>query len=409
MNFLLTTTGLCQTTRHTTSRLTVIHGFMLSSVWVLRMKINGQCLIPALICYAHFSQVFSLRLCFCYGFTAPCASAAGNKVRDLTPIVYIRGNGEPIYDSEGNEIPVEVDDLFNDEIVSEEDGITKEKLIESCVNILLPFLTEGMLMDKWDTYSQAIYEEFSPLFEKATLDCNGNPQYGTAVSAEELAKSEYNAANIDFKNPSVLGWCRTGQYDFCYDWCLSPYDHVDRLHEYILTVMDTTNSDGICIAARCMGGGLLNAYLEKYGLLGHVKNVLFSDTLSNEATVISKIFSGQIEFDATLLERYAGQLDFCGQTGDGVGFKFGEVLYEIVFKSMSFFNQIGATDSVLGGVEDLYEKLYKALIPALLHATGMATQINYWTEINENDIDAALDLVFGKEGTEYRVKYAGLI
>ena len=151
------------------------------------------------------------------------------------------------------------------------------------------------------------------------------------------------------------------------------------------------------------------AYIERYGHLGHIKNVMFCDTLSNEATVISKGFSGQIEMDAKLVERYAGQLDFCGQTGDGVGFDFGEVLYEIVFKTMDFFNQINVTDKALDGVEELYEKLYKALMPALLHATGMATQVNYWTEVNEKDMNAALDLVFGKEGTEVRTKYKGLI
>lgn len=160
---------------------------------------------------------------------------------------------------------------------------------------------------------------------------------------------------------------------------------------------------------RCMGGSLLAAYLEKYGHLGHIKNVIFCDSLQNESTLFSKLFSGQIEFDAKTIERYAGQVDFLGKTGDGVGFEFTDVLYEIVFKTMDFFNQINVTDKALDEIEVLYERLATALMPALLHAFGMATQVNYWTEVNEKDMDAALDLVFGKEGTEYRVKYEGLI
>ena len=136
---------------------------------------------------------------------------------------------------------------------------------------------------------------------------------------------------------------------------------------------------------------------------------MFCDVLSNESTLFSKLFSGQIEFDATLIERYAGQVDFCGQNDEGFGFEFTDVLYEIVFNTMDFFNQINATDKALDGVEELYEKLYKALIPALCHAFGMATQVNYWTEVNEKDMDAALDLMYGKEGSELRTKYAGLI
>ena len=151
------------------------------------------------------------------------------------------------------------------------------------------------------------------------------------------------------------------------------------------------------------------AYLERYGHLGLVKNVMFCDVLSNESTLFSKLFSGQIEFDAKTIERYAGQLDFLGKTGDGVGFEFTDVLYEIVFKTMDFFNQINVTDKALDEVEALYERLGKALMPSLLHAFGMATQVNYWTEVNEKDMDAALDLVYGKEGSELRTKYAGLI
>ena len=76
---------------------------------------------------------------------------------------------------------------------------------------------------------------------------------------------------------------------------------------------------------------------------------------------------------------------------------------------MSFFNQVGATDAALDGVEDLYARLYKALVPALCHAIGFATQVNNWTCVAEEDMDKALDLMFGVEGTETREMYAGLI
>lgn len=341
--------------------------------------------------------------------TGSAALAAEAKTYDLTPIVYIRGNGEIIYDSEGNMVPCEIQDLFNDEYVSEEDSITKEKLIESCVNILLPFLAEGMLFDKWDNYAEAIYEEFSPLFEKATLDKNGNPQYGTTVSQEVLAQSEYNAANIDFKNPSVLGWYRTGQYDFCYDWRLSPYDHVDRLHEYIKAVMATTNSDGICIAARCMGGSLLHAYLERYGHLGHVKRVFYGEVLANGCAFISDCFSGKIDFSDEYMQLYLKQAEVCGESGQGMGIVLTEFASEIVTRTVDLFVQTGTANSLIGSVESLYNKLYKALMPSLILGTGMGTMPNYWVSVYEDDMDQALDLVFGKEGSARRQEYAGLI
>lgn len=350
-------------------------------------------------------KIISLFLTLTILFTvlSPVASATDKKVKDVTPIVYIRGNGEEIYDETGDEIPVEFADLFDKNIVPEGEGITKDKIIESCANILLPFLAEGLLNNEWDNYGEAIYKEFSPLFEKAVLDGNGNPQYGTGVSPEVLAKSEYTAANIDFKKPGYAGCYRVGQYDFCYDWRLSPYDHVDRLHEYILTVMKTTGSDGICIAARCLGGSLLHAYLDTYGHLGHVKRVFYGEVLANGSAYVSQCFSGKFDFDAKHLQTY---IKFAEENNM---IELTDLASEVVSTAMDLFVQTNVAGTILDELDELYGKLYQALIPALLLSTGMATMPNYWASVYEEDMDDALNLIFGKEGTERRKEYSGLI
>lgn len=345
-------------------------------------------------------KIVSLLLVFIMLFAvmAPAASAANER----TPIVYIRGNGDGLYYPDGTLCVAQFEDLS---LGGEDSSFTKDKIIETAVNILKPFVLEGMMFDQWDNYGRAIYEEIKPLFPDAALDYEGKPQKDTGVLKSVMADSEAAALSLYSYNVNI-------SYCFAYDWRLSPYDHVKRLDAYVNQVLRTTGQNQVSMYARCMGGSVLMAYLEYLDEIGEadkVKNVMFCDVLSNEATVISKAFSGQIEFDAKLVEKYAGQLDFCGKTGDGVGFEFGEVLHGIVFKTMDFFNQVNVTDMALDGVEMLYEKLYKALIPALLHATGMATQINYWTEINEKDMDAALNLVYGEEGSELREKYEVLI
>ena len=340
-----------------------------------------------------------LVLTMLFAVMAPTASAADAKVKDVTPIVYIRGNGEELYDENGKIIPGEIGDLFNENIVPEEESVTKEELIESCVNILLPFLAGGLLNDNWDNYGKAIYEEISPLFEKTALDGDGNPKYGTGVSPEALAKSEYNAANIDFK---ASGY-RIGQYDFCYDWRLSPYDHVDRLHEYILTVMETTGYDQICIAARCLGGSLLHAYLDVYGHLGHIKRVFYGEVLANGSAYVSQCFSGKFDFDAKHMQVYLKFMEENNMV------EFTDLVSEIVTRSMDLFVQVGVVDKIFGGIDELYGKLYQALIPALLLSTGMATMPNYWASVYEEDMDDALNLIFGEEGSETRKEYAGAI
>lgn len=328
-------------------------------------------------------------------FAVPASAAS-----EATPIVYIRGNGEKLYNANGEEILVDVGNLS---LEGGEDS--KNKIIEACVNIILPFLTEGLAFDKWDNYGKAIYNELSPLFKEAILDGNGNAQYGTGVSPEALAKSEARA------NQNVL---TNGQYDyftymFCYDWRLDPYEHVDRLHEYIETVMRATKSDKISLTSRCLGGSLLNAYLEKYGSQGHIKNVLYCETLSDGCALISKGFSGQVVIDSKSFQRYTGQLGFCKEIGFGVGFGVSELAGEIASRTLDILTQTGVMNSVADGVEKLYEKLYKALMPALFHSFGYASQPIYWTMVENEDFDLALEVMFGKEGSESRTYFAGLI
>jgi hypothetical protein len=150
------------------------------------------------------------------------------------------------------------------------------------------------------------------------------------------------------------------------------------------------------------------AYLQKYGNTG-IKNVFFNDVLSNGTSLISDGFSGKVAFDGKNVQRYIRQLEQCAELEMGTGLAFVELIDEIVTKTLDPFTQVGATDAILNGVEDLYSKLYKALIPAVCFATGIATQVNYWTCVEAEDFDAAMKLIFGKEGSEARIYYAGLI
>lgn len=326
----------------------------------------------------------------------PAASAIAE---ENLPIIYIRGNGETIYDGDGNVLALGISDLFSNVANGDFD---KETVVETCANIMLPLLTEGLMFDEWDNYGKAVYEELKPLFKGSEIDENGNPINGSGIAKSRIDESEAEAER-DTVNYGLY------DYNFMYDWRLSPYDHVDRLHDYILKVLDTTDKDQVNIHVACLGGGLVMAYLEKYGDKGHIKNVMLNEVLSNGATIISKTFSGQIEFDAKQAERYLAQMKYCAEIGMPGGFGLSDLIDEIIFKTIDLFNQLTVTDKVLDGVEDLYAKLYQALMPAVCHATGVATVVNYWTCVTEKDFDKALNLLFGEHGSEARIKYAGLI
>ncbi len=332
-----------------------------------------------------------------FSVMAPCASAISQ--RGDIPVIYIRGNGEKIYGPDGKLVPATFDDVnFGGD--GEEGGVDKDTVVEACVNIIKPLLTEGLIFDEWENYGKAIYEEIQPLFDGAQLDGNGNSLPGVGMHQNSI----WDNGHSWNKNPGTYGlW----DYSFHYDWRLSPYDNVDELHSYIKNVMDRTGKNKVSIYVRCFGGSLAVAYLERYGHLKHVDSVMFDATLNNGAAVINDVFSGKIEFKSSRVQQYMAQLEQCDYYNIGMGLTIEGLLNEIIFKSLDLFTQTGTADALLDGVEDLYSKLYKALMPAICFASGIATQANYWTCVYEKDFDAAMKLMFGSK--EAKEAYPGLI
>ncbi len=338
--------------------------------------------------------------------TAPMSAMAAEHTYEKYPIIYIRGNGNNIFTPDGERVYTEFE-VFTDESDDDENAITTDTIVETALNILLPFLAGGMLNDEWEAYGDALYEELAPLWDKAVLDGNGNPKYGTQVSQTDL-NYWTNQANYDH---GLDGYYDIYDYSFVYDWRLSPYDHVDRLDEFIHGIMDVTGAKQVCIASFCMGGSLLSAYLEKYGGEGYVKKVFYSEVLSNGCSFISDTFSGKVKLNDKAMQTFLKQAEYIGAHEDinGVGFALSEMLSEFVGRTMDLFTQTGVIDTVLGGLEGLYSRLYQEFIPAVCLAAGLATYPNYWASVYEEDFDTALNLIFGEEGSELRTEYAGLI
>lgn len=352
---------------------------------------------------------FLISVIMVLGVIAPVGSVFAAADNNNIPIIYIRGNGQDICDAEGNVVICDIADVGKISLGNGEDG--EDKIIEAVANILLPFLTDGLIFNNWDNYEKAIYNEISPLFEKAILDGNGDPQYGTQLAAKHQ-EDNVKCYSTDHDNYTYYN------YGFFYDWRLSPYDVLEDLELYIAEVLKTTGAEQISLTSRCLGGSLLNVYLEKHGNdkspknpeKNFIKNVLFCDTLSNGCTIISKGFSGQLEFDAKSIQMYEAQLGYLAdETPYDTGINIAGLAGEIVERTLDLFTQVGVLDKITGGVEALYSRLYKALIPALFKAIGYASQPIYWTFVEEEDFDLALEVMFGEKGSEEWVANQGLI
>ena len=342
----------------------------------------------------------SLVLIMLFAVMAPVASVSA--ANTSTPIIYIRGNGTDLYNADNQKIAADISQVS----LGDDGEDSKSKIIETATNILIPFVTEGLIFDKWDNYGKALYDELSPLLDEAILDGDGNPRYGTGIGKAAEDSNTYRS-NKNYINKD--GTYNIRDYSFTYDWRLDPFYNADLLHTFIKSILKATGASQVSIVTRCLGGVVLNAYLQRYGKEGLVKNALYGDTLASGCSPISKGFSGQVKFDSENLQRYEGQLIHCADLEEGVGFAIPALADEIIQSTLNFFNQIGATDKLLEPIETLYSKLYKALIPALFQSFGYGSMPAYWATVYEEDFDLALEVMFGKKGSEARTYYAGLI
>lgn len=333
-------------------------------------------------------------------FAVSVSAVSNEKVK--YPIIFIAGSSVDLVDGDQNPISTGFDVLTDDD----EGDITKEDIVQKTMNVLLPFFTEGLPFDKWDTYGKKLYEELAPIFEEGQLDGNGNPKFGTGVAEAELKEWDNNALK-DHGKDGTFGYI---DYKFRYDWRLSPYDTIDRLDKYIDTILKTTKCEKVCLVGRCLGGNIVTAYLDKYGSEGKVAKVVYDEVMSNGSTTINDVFSGKIAFNDKLIQAYVAESEHYGKQDVGIDLStMNNIILEVIDRALDLLTQTGVVDTVFGGVEDLYAKLYKALIPSMLLASGIGTWASYWTSVCEKDFDAALDLVFGKKGTETREEFSGLV
>lgn len=343
-----------------------------------------------------------LSLVMLFGILALPTAAAQNE-HEKCPVIFIAGSSVDICDAEGNVIPTGFDVLTDDD---GGDSISKEKIIESSINIILPFVAEGLAEDEWENYGNALYEELAPIWDETQLGGDGNAKYGTGVSAAEIKQWDDNA----LKNHGADGKFAMWDYMFRYDWRLSPYDHVDRLHEYIKTIITTTGCDQVALMGRCLGGNIINAYLDVYGSEKLVKKVVYDEVMSNGSATVNDCFSGKIEFSDRHIQAYILQSEYFGKYNIGIDIAdVNDLLLEIATGLLDVLTQTGAADAIYDSVYDLYERLCEAFMPAMLRATGIGTWVSYWASVCDDDFDTALNLVFGEEGSELREENKGLI
>lgn len=154
---------------------------------------------------------------------------------------------------------------------------------------VLPQLSKAMLLRDAEQIGDALVKFVNACFGDLALDSEGRSKEN--VTTPELNVPQGSRHGLD------------SDYYFDYDFRLDPYEHADRLHDFIAQVKALTGHDSVKLKCSSMGGVVLSAYLDKYGYDGIDVIICRCCPLLGTA-VAGEAFCGKIELNATALTRY---------------------------------------------------------------------------------------------------------
>ncbi|MBQ5968729.1 MAG: hypothetical protein IJL52_01265 [Clostridia bacterium] len=336
-------------------------------------------------------RTLSFLLCVLLLFTAmmPAFARLPEICGSQIPVVILAGDGEALYDADGNYV-FQIDDLG-----SLTEGSDRKELLRSIANVLQPFLLEGLLQNKWDNYYEKLEEEVSELFENVRLDENGEVTNGTDISK---ARRDYLRDSVTVDAKADKGYYDLYDYHFWYDWRRDPLAIADELAAYVDAVKAITGAPKVAISGRCVGCNVMLAYLAKYGY-DSVYGFGFDGTSSNGGEFISEAISGKFKLDGPAVERFLIDYDETGMID----------LSDFAVASIDLLVKSGAVEGLSKTVRaTIYDKVVYGVTGALARSTFF-TMPCYWGFVEPEDYEDAKLYVFGEAGSEKRVQYAGLI
>lgn len=323
------------------------------------------------------------------------ALAADEKITPVDggelPSVLLGGDGRAIVDADGNRV-YKFDELLSRAASGEEIGSSEDGLKDSVLDVLKTFIV-GVATGNYDEYYEKLQFEVGELTEKLQMDENGDPQYGTDVS-----KDAYRSNQKNMTTPNT-GRQVYANYGFYYDWRKSPLEIADALDEYIEAVCAMTGKQQVSLTGRCLGSNFVLAYLAKYGYKNRVAGLGLDCGMMYGHDAMSESISGKFKTDGDAINRYLSDMEayqdanFAPWIKDVIDFaEHAELLH-----GLSIVTKATIYDQVVEGVS------------SALALSTMFTIPGYWSCVSLEDYDDAMQYVFGPEGSEKRVKYAGLI
>ena len=314
-----------------------------------------------------------------------------NETRSQIPVIRISGDGEALYDAQGNK-------LFHyrdiGKLVSGESEANTE-MYKSMAKTLLPAIVKGLAINDWDDLYAGLETEFGKIFAEALLDENGNVPNNSGLGQHRIDEMEHKRHN---SQKGEKGYFAYNDYWFRYDWRLDPLETADDLNSYIKDIKASTGCDKVGISATCLGTNVVMSYVAKYGV-DDIQGIGMDGSVVSGAEILSEVVRAEFDVAPPALMRILRDVEGLGL------FNMNDFLTETI----EMLVQTGILEGIISTTETIfYDRLIAGATSALALST-FYTWPNYWACVSAEDYESAKYYVFGEEGSEKRVKYAGLI
>lgn len=220
------------------------------------------------------SLILAILIVFPCSATAIASSQKCNC--DMTPVVYVPGFGDPIFENPNTEDEASLFPPESDAIVS-------------AVPEILAAVTTGLALGTFDNFGTYAIKAANKILGKAACNPDGTAPANTGVNCYELPQIDTH------KLPAfaVSGDTDEGYFRFGYDWRLDPIENAKLLDEYIDAVKALTGHKEITIACHSQGNTVVASYLHLYGSKG-IEKILFLSPAFQGLSLLGALFTKQV-------------------------------------------------------------------------------------------------------------------
>ena len=322
-------------------------------------------------------KILSLLLCAVLAVSvfAAAGTSGAAEVTEQIPIIYIMGMSSIIYAPNEDGSIKRVDDVLNTDSVVK--FLTDNKDL---------FLSSIATQD-WSDFCDAVIDFLTETFKDLALGPDGLPHNGSYSGFrfdDDIVRERMNSnAGIE-------------RFYYEYDWRLDPLDNMDRLHEFVETVLRVTGSSEYAMCGRCEGACLALAYYETFKD-ERMTGLSFLASAAKGADPVGEAFSGNLYIDADALERMAYESDLGLNYEITEGFTFTD---ETLDRLLKIASDVYGLDLVCWAVNNVYDQIAERITPESLRAS-YGSFPGMWAMCEDEYYEPAKKLVFGGVEDEY--------